>query len=87
MNLSNEVVQRLKTSKDWEAFERYLKEHIISLDTVNGIKGTEKAIAIEIAARQHSIQKLIEILRPFMEVQQRPDTKGLAEEAARDAGL
>jgi len=85
--ISDEVVRRLKSTREWEAVEKHIKETIIALDTVNGIKGTEREIALEIKSRQHCIHRLLEILRPFIEFQERPDTKKLAEEAARDAGL
>lgn len=85
--ISDDIVRRLKGNRDWEAVEQHIKETIITLDTVNGIKGTERAVAIEIASRQHAIQRLIEILRPFMQFQERPDSSKLAKEAANDTGL
>ena len=85
--ISNDAVARLKSARDWEAFERHLRDTIYSLDTVIGIKGTERAVAIEIRARELAMEKLSEILKPFAEFKKQPDTNKLAQETARDAGL
>ena len=83
--ISNDVVSRLKALPDWKALEQYITQHIVALDTVHGIKGSERGVAIEIASRQHAIQTLLAILQPFVEHKERPNTSN--EVTARDAGL
>ncbi len=83
-----EVVARLRKSRDWMAVQDHIAGIIGSLDRLPKTAGKDdRAIAIETVGREWARDKLKELLQPFLDHQERPDTSDLARERAEDAGL
>jgi hypothetical protein len=82
-----QIVQRLRTSRDWIVIEEYMRATVASLDTVADIQGDERLIALEVLSRQRALSKLKDILQPFVDFREKPDNLAAAQERAQDAGL
>ncbi len=83
-----EVVARLRKSRDWMAVQDHIEGIVAELDRLPHTKGKDdRTIATETVGREWARDKLAEVLRPFIDYEERPDTLGLAQERAEDAGL
>lgn len=85
--IAPETIQRLRQMREWVAVEEYIEATIDTLDRTSDIKGDDRAIAVEVLARKRAVEKLKEILQPFVDFQGRPDTSSVAQDKAKDAGL
>jgi hypothetical protein len=83
-----QVVARLRKNPDFAALQRHISESVAWLDTLPNTAGKDdRAIAIEVIAREQARISLLEILKPFVEYRDQPDTSRLVRERAEDAGL
>lgn len=85
--ISREVIQKLRQSREWLTVQKHIVRSIEALDRTADIDGDDRAIAVEVLARKRAVEKLREILEPFVDFKDRPDTAELAKDRAEDAGL
>lgn len=85
--IDKEHIARLKKNRDWLAVEEFIREKVEGLDTLPETKGlSADAIALEVRGREIAIEKLTEILRPFIDFRD-AFASDIARERAEDTGL
>jgi hypothetical protein len=83
-----QVVARLRKNPDFAALQRHISAAAGELDRAPLTAGRDyRAIAIEVIARELARNTLVEILKPFIEYRDPPDTSRAVAERAEDAGL
>jgi hypothetical protein len=85
--IDKEHIARLKKNRDWLAVEEFIRDKVESLNTLPNTKGlSAEVIAIEVRGREIAVEKLAEILRPFMDFR---DTfaSDIKQDKMEDAGL
>ncbi len=72
MKLSDPIIKKINESKEGQQLKEFIVFQIKSLDRVSDIKESlsDKGKAIEITARKRAIEKLAEILKPFIDYQE-----------------
>ena len=83
-----QVVARLRKNHDFMALQQHISDAAAELNRPPKTAGRDdRTIAIEVIAREQARDTLMNILAPFVEYRAQPDTSGLAQERAEDAGL
>ena len=72
MKLSDPIIKKINESKEGQQLREFIVFQIKSLDRVSDIQESlsDKGKAIEITARKRAIEKLAEILKPFIDYQE-----------------
>jgi hypothetical protein len=72
MKLSDPIIKKINESKEGQQLKEFIVFQIKSLDRVSDIQESlsDKGKAIEITARKRAIEKLAEILKPFIDYQE-----------------
>ncbi|MFA5395219.1 MAG: hypothetical protein WC346_04295 [Methanogenium sp.] len=75
MNLSSEFIKKLKKDSDFQEFLSYIVEVIDSLDNLRGFdtKNKNEQLGEQLRARIIARDKLYEILRPFVDFQEKKE--------------
>ena len=80
------AIKYLQSSREWRAFENHVRGVMRSLDSLDGIDFTHAdEAAIEARGRQVAIQKLSEVLEPFVTLEEGDDTA--RSKVEKDAGI
>ncbi len=75
--INQESIRNLLKQPEWNELSKFIEDTIKSLDRCSDIPDSwsDKQKSIEVTARKRSAEKLVEILKPFIDYQELPEVE------------